>query len=116
MKCLISAIILTVTSLTQSVYVKEGSTTQLECPQLTESISTTWKGPLSEYPISDGRHISHYFKPGKFNVIGNFSDGEYTLVINNVTTADIGDYLCDIVADGKPLQHTVELILARKLK
>lgn len=82
----------------------------------TEIFPTTWNGPNSEYPIADGQHISSFFMHGKFNVTGNFSNGEYILVIKNVTTADQGDYTCDIVVDGKPLQHTVQLELERKMK
>ncbi|CAC5412282.1 unnamed protein product [Mytilus coruscus] len=52
-----------------------------------------------------------FFMHGKFNVTGNFSNGDYILVITNVTAADQGDYTCDIVVDGKPLQHTVQLKL-----
>ncbi|XP_063411599.1 sialic acid-binding Ig-like lectin 10 [Mytilus trossulus] len=82
----------------------------------TEIFPTTWNGPNSEYPIADGQHISSFFMHGKFNVTGNFSNGEYILVIDNVTTADQGDYTCDIVVDGKPLQHTVKLQLEQPTK
>lgn len=104
-----------VSPLTQTVFVKEGDTAKLMCPQRTETISTTWTGPVSENPIADGRQISNFFKPGKFSVTGNFSNGESILLINNVISADQGDYTCDLVVDGMPLQHTVELILERRL-
>lgn len=94
---------------------KEGDTAKLLCPQRTETISTTWTGPVSENPIADGRQISYFFKSGKFSVTGNFSSGESILVINTVTSADQGDYTCDIVVDGMPLQHRVELILESRL-
>ncbi|XP_063417532.1 hemicentin-2-like [Mytilus trossulus] len=100
-----------VSPLTQTIFVKEGATAKLLCPQRTETISTTWTGPVSENPIADGRQISYFFKAGKFSVTGNFSSGESILLINTVTSDDQGDYTCDIVVDGMPLQHTVRLIL-----
>lgn len=76
-----------------NIYVPEGGTIELKCPYLSTSTPVIWQS--THGLLFDGREVDHSLRiQNKMATVGNITIGQFNLKIFNVSSADVGYYVC----------------------
>ncbi|CAC5412429.1 unnamed protein product [Mytilus coruscus] len=96
-------------------FFKDGFSASLYCPFISTNVTVVWRGPpqLILYSINDKIYNSRE-QFNKIRITGNFTIGEYNMVLDNFTAHDEGIYMCDTVLDGQAVLHRILALVARR--
>ncbi|CAC5378129.1 unnamed protein product [Mytilus coruscus] len=93
------------------VYVPEGGTIELQCPFFSTSTPIIWQS--THGLLFDGREVDNSLRrQNKMAIVGNIIIGQFNLMIFNVSSADVGYYVCGTYSGNETHQTRFNVHLA----